>query len=78
VQTPCAAQLEFGYAQCSAQQFREFYDGETSGRCRTWAQTVTGVDPGTNNWVIGSAAPGGGIGSAAPGGGRRMLRGARA
>lgn len=66
-QTPCSAQLEFGYASCGAQQFRDFYTGEVSGRCRTWAQTVTGVTPGTNNWVIGAPGPLGGA-AAAPGG----------
>jgi hypothetical protein len=90
VQTPCAGQLQLGYGQCSAQQFQSFYSGEVSSHCRTWAQTITGVNPGTNQWAIGSGAPIGstgavgsaaplsGVGASAAKGGRRMLRGAAA
>jgi hypothetical protein len=63
--SPCGWQLASGYGQCSADQFRQFYNGETQSLCRSFARTVTDVDPGSNSWA-GSAAPLGG-------GNRRLL-----
>ncbi|KAI8469838.1 MAG: hypothetical protein J3K34DRAFT_469647 [Monoraphidium minutum] len=61
--TPCGWRLAFGYAQCTAQQFRQFYEGETSATCSSWATTVTGVTPGSNQFAGGSS----------PFGNRRLL-----
>jgi hypothetical protein len=45
---PCRDALRSGYAQCSAQQFRQFYEGETRDLCYNNAKSVSGVNPGTN------------------------------
>jgi hypothetical protein len=74
----CGGEFSGGSGGCDAGRFQSFFNSAQLASCTAYAQGVTGVTPGTNNW-----APGTGpviIGSAAPGGGRKMLslRGFRA
>ena len=59
--SPCAMALSTGYGQCTADQFTQFYSGETESLCRAFALTVTDVDPGSHSWaggLLGSALSG--------------------
>lgn len=48
---PCGNDLRNGYASCNQQKFKEFFEGETSDLCRNFAKGVTGVNPGTNQFL---------------------------
>ncbi|GBF96533.1 hypothetical protein Rsub_09116 [Raphidocelis subcapitata] len=47
---PCGDELKRGWRGCSEGKFKKYYKGETSERCREFARTVTGVDPGSNQF----------------------------
>jgi len=73
----CGGELANGYGNCAANTFQAYFNDAAKNACGQYAQAVTGVVPGTNQWapvqpqpyiVIGSAGPGGAIGGAAPGG----------
>lgn len=49
--SPCGRELTSGFRQCSASQFRQFYEGETRDLCTNAARSITGVNPGTNQWA---------------------------
>jgi hypothetical protein len=48
---PCGRELQRGLNQCSAQQFRQFFEGETRDLCTDSSRSITGVEPGTNQWA---------------------------
>ncbi|KIZ05870.1 hypothetical protein MNEG_2094 [Monoraphidium neglectum] len=48
---PCGRELRGGYAQCSAQDFKAFFEGDSRDLCFSLARDVTGVQPGTNQWA---------------------------
>ncbi|GBF90228.1 hypothetical protein Rsub_03361 [Raphidocelis subcapitata] len=79
----CGGEFSGGFAGCDAWRFQSFFNTAQRASCTAYAQGITGVTPGTNNWapgpgpfIIGGAAPGGGagggVGSAAPSN-RRLL-----
>lgn len=49
--SPCTQESTNGYGTCSAATFRSYYDYSVTRTCTSYAQTVTGVTPGTNNWA---------------------------
>lgn len=49
---PCRWELQNGYSQCSASQFKSFYEGETKDRCTDAAESITFVTPGTDTWAF--------------------------
>lgn len=78
--TACAGYWGSGYGNCGADDFQAAFNSAVASACTSYAQTVTDVTPGTNNWVvppfvpqpyivIGSSGPGaagGAIGASAP------------
>ncbi|GBF91950.1 hypothetical protein Rsub_04674 [Raphidocelis subcapitata] len=48
---PCGNDLRNGYQSCNQQTFKNFFEGETSDLCRNFAKGVTGVNPGTNQFM---------------------------
>ncbi|KAI8469845.1 MAG: hypothetical protein J3K34DRAFT_422576 [Monoraphidium minutum] len=49
---PCGRQIRSGFKSCSASQFKSFFQGETRDLCMDKAKSITGVQPGTNNWAV--------------------------
>jgi hypothetical protein len=50
---PCGHELLHGLNQCTAQQFRQFFEGETRDVCFDASRSITGVVPGTNKIAYG-------------------------
>ena len=49
--SPCAREAALGFGSCDARAFASIYAGAMGRACYAAAQTVSGVDPGTNQWA---------------------------
>jgi hypothetical protein len=48
---PCGRELQHGWNQCTAQNFRKFFEGETRDLCTDASRSITGIEPSTNEWA---------------------------
>ncbi|KAI8465585.1 MAG: hypothetical protein J3K34DRAFT_436564 [Monoraphidium minutum] len=56
--SPCRSEMSSGSGRCSGSEFQSYYRAAAQSACYTAAQSVTGVNPGTNTWSDNGYYPG--------------------